>query len=60
MEVIKARILDLNPKGHNNIYLVLQNLVIRASPRSRFTGSEWNGFAGKDCELFWSAGVLEE
>ncbi|GEM_PF-3017428 len=21
--------------------------------------SEFNGFAGKDCELFWSIGVLE-
>jgi hypothetical protein len=22
-------------------------------------GSEFNGFAGKDCEVFWSTGVLE-
>jgi hypothetical protein len=33
-------------------YLVLENLVLRAR-------SEFNGFAGKDCELFWSFGVLE-
>jgi hypothetical protein len=46
-------VLDLNPKGHDNIYLVLENLVLRAR-------SELRGFAGKDCELFWSTGVLEE
>ncbi|MES0396933.1 MAG: hypothetical protein ABUK17_05245, partial [Syntrophobacteria bacterium] len=31
-------------------YLVLENLVLRASLRSRLRGSEFNGFAGKDCE----------
>jgi hypothetical protein len=33
------------------VHLVLENLVFRAR-------SELNGFAGKDCELFWSTGVL--
>jgi hypothetical protein len=23
-------------------------------------GSEFDAFAGKDCELFWSTGILEE
>jgi len=30
----------------------MKNLVFKAS-------SEFNGFVGKDCELFWSTGVLE-
>jgi hypothetical protein len=30
----------------------IENLVLRAR-------SEFDGFAGKDCELFWSTGVLE-
>ncbi len=30
----------------------IENLVLRAR-------SEFNGFAGKDCELFWSTRVLE-
>jgi hypothetical protein len=30
----------------------IENQVLRAR-------SEFNGFAGKDCELFWSTGVLE-
>ena len=35
------------------VHLVPENLVFRAR-------SELNGFAGKDCELFWSTGVLED
>jgi hypothetical protein len=33
-------------------YSTTENLVLRAK-------SELNGFAGKDCELFWSIGVSE-
>ncbi len=59
---MKDSILDLNPKGHNNINLVLENLVLRTSPRSRLAGVSpaCGEIAGKDCELFWNTGVLEE
>jgi len=46
MEERKDSVLDVNPKGHNNIYLVLQNLVIRSR-------SEWNGFTGKVAFIYW-------
>ena len=36
----------------------IANLVLRASPRSRMRGSEFDGFAGEDCELFWNTKVL--
>ncbi len=34
------------------LLLNIENLVLRAR-------SEFNGFAGKDCELIWSTGVLK-
>ena len=34
------------------VFLHIENLVLRAR-------SEFDGFAGKDCELFWSTGGIE-
>jgi hypothetical protein len=39
-----------NPRAAT--FFNIENLVLRAS-------SELDGFAGKDCEVFWSIGVLE-
>jgi hypothetical protein len=43
-------------------HLVIENLVLRASRRSRIAGVKFNGFASKTCPAvleYWSFGVTE-
>ena len=48
----KIFLIVIIPLGMEPFLFKIENLVLRAR-------SELDGFAGKDCELFWSTGVLE-
>jgi len=51
MRMFSARNMDVISTGPV-VNLVMKNLVLEAK-------SEFHGFVGKDCQLFWSTGVLK-